>query len=93
MLIVNLFYVVTCFRTLYNDMQVKVNVSSYIAQIPVLGTVQSDFTLYFHDRPVQSSFVSTSLGGIQPYATVNARKLLVHISTDVYSQILIHTAE
>ena len=36
-------------------------------------------------RPVQSNTVSTSLGSIQPYATINARRLLVLISTTVYS--------
>ncbi|KAK2189190.1 hypothetical protein NP493_113g00032 [Ridgeia piscesae] len=43
------------------------------------------FTLYFPDRPVQLDTISTSLGSIQQYATINARKLLVHISTTVYS--------
>ena len=51
------------------------------------------FTLYFPGRPVQSNTVSTSLGSIQPYAAINARKLLVHISTTAYSQVLIYTAE
>ena len=51
------------------------------------------FTLYFPRRPVQSDTISTSLGSIQPYATTNARRLLVHISTTVYSQVLIYTAE
>ena len=51
------------------------------------------FTLYFPDRPVQSDTISASLGSIQPYATINARRLLVHISTSVYSQVLIYTAE
>ena len=37
------------------------------------------FTHYFPDRPVQSNTISTSLGSIQPYATINARRLLVHI--------------
>ena len=50
-------------------------------------------TLYFPDRPVQSHTISTSLGNIQPYATINARRLRVHISTTVYSQVLIYTAE
>ena len=48
---------------------------------------QSAFTLYF---PVQSGTISTSLESIQPYGTINARRLLVHISTTVYSQILIY---
>ena len=51
------------------------------------------FTLYFPDRPVHSDTISASLGSIQPYATINARKLLVHISTTVCSQVLIYTAE
>ena len=51
------------------------------------------FTLYFPDRPVHSDTISASLGSIQPYATINARRLLVHISTTVYSQVLICTAE
>ena len=45
------------------------------------------FTLYFPGRPVQSNTISTSLGNIQLYATINARRLLVHISTTVYSQV------
>ena len=68
-------------------------VSSYIAQYPVLRTAQSTFTLYFPDRPVQSNTISTALGSIPPYATINARRLLIHISTTVYSQVLIYTAE
>ena len=50
-------------------------------------TAQSTFTLYFSDKPDQSDTISTSLGSIQPYATINAQRLLVHISTTVYSQI------
>ena len=41
------------------------------------------FTLYFPDRPVHSDTISASLGSIQPDATSNARRLLVHISTSV----------
>ena len=33
------------------------------------------FTLYFPGRPVQSDTISTSLGSIQPYATLNVRRL------------------
>ena len=51
------------------------------------------FTLYFHDRPVHWDTISASLGNIQPYATINARRLLIYVSTTVYSQILIYTAE
>ena len=51
------------------------------------------FTLYFNDSPVHSDTISASLGSIQPYATTNARRLLVHISTTVYSQVLIYIAE
>ena len=66
---------------------------SYIAQCPVLLTVQSTFTLYVPSRPVQSNTVSTSLGSIQPYATITARRLLVYISTTVYSQVFIYAAD
>ena len=45
------------------------------------------FTLYFPDRPVHSDTISASLGSIQPYDTINARMLLVHISTTVYSEV------
>ena len=51
------------------------------------------FTLYFPDRPVQSDTISASLGSIQSYATINVRRLPIHISTTVYSQVLIYTAE
>ena len=39
------------------------------------------FTLYFLGRPVQSDTITTYLGNIQPYAAINARKLLVYIYT------------
>ena len=51
------------------------------------------FTLYFPDRPVHSDTISASLGSIQPYAAINAPRLHVHMSTTVYSQVLIYTAE
>ena len=51
------------------------------------------FTLYFPDRPVHSETILASLGSIQPYATINARRLLIHISNTVYSQVLIYIAE
>ena len=51
------------------------------------------FTLYFPDRPVHSDTISASLGSIQPYVAVNTRRLLLHISTSVYSQVLMYTAE
>ena len=38
------------------------------------------FTHYFPGKPVQSNTISTSLGSIQPYATITARRLFVHIS-------------
>ena len=49
-------------------------VSFYIAQYPVLWITQRGFTLYFPGRPVQSNTVSTSLGSIQPNATIDVRK-------------------
>ena len=45
------------------------------------------------DRPVHSNTISASLGSIQLCAAINARRLRVHISTTVYSQVLIYTAE
>ena len=58
-----------------------------------VSSPQERFTLYFPDRPVHSDTISSSPGSIQPYATINAQRLLVHISTTVYSQVLIYTAE
>jgi len=58
-------------------------VSSYIAQYPVHKTAESVFTLYFTGRPVQLNTASTFLGSIQPYAIIKARRLLLHISTNV----------
>ena len=37
------------------------------------------FTLYFPGRPVQSDTITTYLENIQPYAAIDARKLLVYI--------------
>ena len=51
------------------------------------------FTLYFPDRPVHPDTISASLGSIQPCVAITARRLLVHISATVYSQVLIYTAE
>ena len=48
--------------------------------LPILRIAQ---TLYFPARPVQSKAISTSLGIIQSYATINTRKLLLHISTTI----------
>ena len=42
------------------------------------------YTLYFPDRPVQSYIITASLGSIQTYVAINARRLLVHISTTVH---------
>ena len=55
---------------------VEKKVSFYIAQYPVHRTAQSAFTHYFPGRPVQSNTISTSLGSIQPHATINVRKAL-----------------
>ena len=49
-------------------------VSFFIAQYPGLRTAQSAFTLYFPGRRVQSNTISTSLGSMQPHATINVRK-------------------
>ena len=68
----------------------KEKISSYIAQYQ---DCSKRFTLYFPNRPVHSDTISASLGSIQPYATNNVRWLLIQISTTVYSQVLIYTAE
>ena len=49
------------------------------------------FTFYSPDRPVHSDTISTSLGSSQRYAIINAKRL--HISTTVYSQVLIYTSK
>ena len=38
------------------------------------------FTLYFPGSAIQSDTISTSLGSMQPYVAINARRLLAHIS-------------
>ena len=75
------------------DHKKVIKVSSYIAQYPGLWIAQSAFTLYFPDRLVQSNTVSTSLGSIQPYVIINARRMLVPISNTVYSQVLNYTVD
>ena len=96
----NHFFYASCFPTglpihvwhqVKVKVKVKVKVSSYIAQYPILRDCLKCFTLYFPGRPVQSDTISTSLGSTHPYATINVRRLLVHISTTVYSQVLIYT--
>ena len=72
-------------------MAIVVKASSYIVQYPQDRSKR--FTLYFPDRPVHSEPISISLGSIQPYATINARRLLVHIVTTVYSQVFIQLSE
>ena len=71
---------------------VKVNRKGKFLYSAVFGPQDCSkrFTLYFPGRPVQSNTISTSLGSIQPYATINARRLYVHISTTVYSLVLIY---
>ena len=66
---------------------------SYIAQYLILRTAQNAFTLYFRGRPIKSNTISTSLGSIQPYATINVRRLLVHISIVRYSFIQLNELE
>ena len=38
------------------------------------------FTLYFPGSPIQSDTITTSMGSMQSYAAINARRLLAHIS-------------
>ena len=63
----------------------------YIAQYPVRWTAQS--ALHFTPgRPVHSDTNSTYLGSISN-AAITARRLFIYISTAVYTQVLIYTAE
>ena len=66
----------------------------YIAQYPVRWTAQS--TLHYYsspDRPVHSDTNSTSLGSILVMQQLLANTIFTHISTAVYTQLLIYTAE
>ena len=74
--------VACCTTFVYDVFHMLTTLKKYIAHYP----------FYYSDRPVQSDTLSTSLGSIQPYATINAWRLLVHISTTVYSQVLIYRA-
>ena len=60
---------------------------------PVLRTAPCVFTLYFPGRPVQSNTVSTSLGTSSQMLQLMCERLLIHMATTVYSQVLIYTAE
>ena len=73
----------------------QVKVSSYIIYSAVASPQDRSkrFTLYFPDRLVHSDTILASLVNIQPYATINARRLLVHISTTVYSFIQLSELE
>ena len=55
----------------------EVQVSSYIAQYPILRIAQS--ALHFSSLAVLFN-QTQSLGSMQPYATINARRLLAHTS-------------
>ena len=67
-----------CFKVMWS-------VSSYIVQYPVRTFTLSSLADGFNQ--------TTSLGSIQPYATIIMWRLLIHISTTVYTQVLINTAE
>ena len=67
----------------------KVKVNFYIAQYLVHRTAQSAFTHYFPGRPVQSNTISTSLGSIQPHATINVRKAALSIAKCVASEVFV----
>ena len=55
----------------------EVKVSSYIAQYPILRIAQN--ALHFTSLAVLFN-QAPSLGSMQPYAAINARRLLAHIS-------------
>ena len=55
----------------------EVKVSFYIAQYPILRIAQS--ASHFHSLAVLFN-QTPSLGSMHPYAAINARRLLAHIS-------------
>ena len=72
--------------------EVKVKVRSYMAQYPIFTTAQSALHItslvdLFNQTPSQLLWEASS------HAAINARRLLIQISTTVYTQVLIHTAE
>ena len=70
----------------------KVKASSYIAQYPVLRIVQS--TLHF--TSLTDLFTQTPSGLLWEHPAICCNycaRLLIHISTTVYSQVLIYSAE
>ena len=77
----------TCYDSLLEVVKQEVGVQLYMSKKGrfLYSAVSSPqdrskrFTLYFPDRPVHSDTILASLGSIQPYATSNARWLLVHI--------------
>ena len=67
-------------------------VCSFTAQYPVVRIAQSalhfiSLTDLFNQTPSQLLWEASS------YAAINARRLLVHIPTSVYSHVIIYTAE
>ena len=81
--------VIVCIVVAFSVVVVKSKGSSYIAPYPILRTVQSALHFTSLTDLFTPDTISASLGSIQPYATINARRLLLHISTTVYSQVLI----
>ena len=69
-------------------MHYKVKVSSYIAQYLILRISQSRPSLADLFNQTSSQLLWEA---IQPYAIINARRLLIYISTTVYSQVLMYT--
>ena len=70
----------------------KVNVCFYIAQYPVGWAGQSALHFASPDRPVHSDTVLGFSGKHSSQAAITQR-LFTHMSTTVYSQVLIYTAE
>ena len=79
-------------RLIYSVLCLIVKVSSYIAQYPILRIVHSAFLFtaladLFNQTPFQLLWEASS------HTIINARRLFLHTSTTIYSQVLIYTAE
>ena len=74
------------------EVNVKVKVSSYIAQYPIFMIAQGAFYTLLPGRPVQSKTISASLGSIQPRG-IFAKTACTQVFITVYSHVLTHTAD
>ena len=78
-------------RLYFDPGRKKVNVSSYIAQYPIIRIGQS--ALNFTSWQTCSIEHHLNLGSIQPRCNQCAKTIRTQKYTTVYSQVIIHTAE